>query len=161
MRKNNTWNRLFHKAEVQENVEQMSIYTKQCLEGQKILDALENCKSLTTLVNIHKDAWGTGFQNENLGPCPYGYIRTTDISTMTPDQVYLGGKWGLATRNIPFWELHKGEKYGSNGFGLDPNLDLYEMILNQYKRFLISNINSIFDKAKVNYPKYKKANYGN
>ena len=34
MRKNNTWNRLFHKAEVQENIKQMSIYTKQCLEGQ-------------------------------------------------------------------------------------------------------------------------------
>lgn len=28
MKKNNTWNRLFHKAEVQENVKQMSIYTK-------------------------------------------------------------------------------------------------------------------------------------
>ena len=28
MRKNNTWNKLFHKAEVQENIKQISVYTK-------------------------------------------------------------------------------------------------------------------------------------
>lgn len=159
MRKNNTWNRLFHKAEVQENQKQHNIYLKQCLEGQGILDALESCKSLITLVSIHKDAWGTGFQNENLGPCPCGYIRTTDISTMTPDQIYLGGIWGLFTHNIPFWEEQKGSKYGANGFGLDPELDLYEMILNQYKGFLTSNIRSMFSKARVHYREYKEAGY--
>ena len=42
MRKNNIWNRLFHKAEVQENIKQMSIYTKQCLEGQRFLDKIES-----------------------------------------------------------------------------------------------------------------------
>lgn len=159
MRRNNTWNRLFHKAEVKENQKQHDIYLKQCLEGQRILDALEDCKSLITLVSIHKDAWGTGFQNENLGPCPHGYIRTTDIPTMTPDQIYLGNRWGLTTHNIPFWEEHKGEKYGANGFGLDPELDLYEMILNQYKGFLTSNIRSMFNKARVHYPEYKRLGY--
>lgn len=98
MRKNNIWNRLFHKAEVQENVKQMSIYTKQCLEGQRFLD------KLITLMNIHKDAWGTGFQNSNIGPCPYGVFRTLDIPSMTPDQIYLGGIWGLVTKPISFWE---------------------------------------------------------
>lgn len=32
-------------------------------------------------MNIHKDAWGTGFQNENIGP--YGVFRTLDIPSMT------------------------------------------------------------------------------
>ena len=83
MRKNNAWNRLFHKAEVQKNVKQMSIYTKQCLEGQRFLDKIEGPNTLINLMNIHKDAWGTGFQNENIGPCPYGVFRTLDIPSMT------------------------------------------------------------------------------
>ena len=87
MRKNNAWNRLFHKAEVQKNVKQMSIYTKQCLEGQRFLDKIEGPNTLITLMNIHKDAWGTGFQNENIGPCPYGVFRTLDIPSMTPDPI--------------------------------------------------------------------------
>lgn len=159
MRKNNAWNRLFHKAEVQENVKQMSIYTKQCLEGQRFLDAIENCKSLATLVNIHKDVWGTGFQNENIGPCPYGVFRTLDIPSMTPDQVYLGGIWGLVTKPIPFWEARKEDKYGCNGFGIDENLSLYEMMLNQYKGLLCSNIRAMFNKARSKYPYYRSLGY--
>lgn len=46
MRKNNTWNKLFHKAKVKENPKQRDMYLKWRLECQKILDALENCKSL-------------------------------------------------------------------------------------------------------------------
>lgn len=159
MRKNNTWNRLFHKAEVQENIKQMSIYTKQCLEEQKFLDAIKSCKSLIDLMNIHKDAWGTGFQNENIGPCPYGIFRTLDIPSMTSEQVYLGGIWGLSTQAIPFWEEHKEDKYGCNGYGIDENLSLYEMVLDQYKKLLSSNIRTIFNQARNNYPIYKKHGY--
>ena len=159
MRKNNAWNRLFHKAEVQENMKQMSIYTKQCLEGQRFLDAIESCTSLLNLINIHKDAWGTGFQNENIGPCPCGVFRALDIPSMTPNQVYLGGIWGLFTHPIPFWEEHKEIKYGCNGFGIDENLSLYGMILDQYKRLLSSNIRSMFNKARSNYPYYRSLGY--
>lgn len=159
MRKNTAWNRLFHKAEVQENMKQMSIYTKQCLEGQRFLDAIEGPNTLITLMNIHKDAWGTGFQNENIGPCPYGVFRTLDILSMTPDQVYLGGIWGLVTKPIPFWEAHKEDKYGCNGFGVDENRSLYEMILDQYKRLLSSNIHAMFNKARSNYPYYRSLGY--
>lgn len=140
MRKNNIWNRLFHKAEVQENVKQMSIYTKQCLEGQRFLD------KLITLMNIHKDAWGTGFQNSNIGP--YGVFRTLDIPSMTPDQIYLGGIWGLVTKPISFWEE---DKYG---FGIDENLSLYEMIVDQYRKLLTSVLCS-----RNNYPYYKSLGY--
>ena len=159
MRKNNIWNRLFHKAEVQENVKQMSIYTKQCLEGQRFLDKIKGPNTLITLMNIHKDAWGTGFQNENIGPCPYGIFRTLDIPSMTPDQIYLGGIWGLFTHSIPFWEEHKNDKYGCNGFGIDENLSLYEMIVDQYRTLLSSNIRAMFNKARNNYPYYKSLGY--
>lgn len=159
MRKNNIWNRLFHKAEVQENIKQMSIYIKQCLERQRFLEAIKSCKSLIDLMNIHKNAWETGFQNENIGPCPYGIFRTLDIPSMTSDQVYLGGILGLTTKPISFWESHKEDKYGCNGFGIDKNRSLYEIILNQYKRLLSFNIQAIFDKARNNYPIYKRYGY--
>lgn len=159
MRKNTAWNRLFHKAEVQENMKQMSIYTKWCLEGQRFLDAIEGPNTLITLMNIHKDAWGTGFQNENIGPCPYGVFRTLDIPSMTPDQIYLGGIWGLVTKPIPFWEAHKEDKYGCNGFGIDEDRSLYEMILDQYRRLLSSNIRAMFNRARSNYPYYRSLGY--
>ncbi len=161
MRKNNTWNKLFHKAEVHENVKQMSIYTKQCLEGQRFLDKIKEANTLITLMNIHKDAWETGFRNVNIGPCPYGVFRTLDIPSMTPDQIYLGGIWGLVTKPISFWEEHKEDKYGCNGFGIDENLSLYGMIVDQYKKLLSSNIRAMFNKARNNYPYYKSLGYQN
>lgn len=159
MRKNTAWNRLFHKAEVQENMKQMSIYTKWCLEGQRFLDAIGSCTSLLNLINIHKEAWGTGFQNENIGPCPYGVFRTLDIPSMIPDQIYLGGIWGLVTKPIPFWEAHKDDKYGCNGFGINEDRSLYEMILDQYRRLLSSNIRAMFNRAKSQYPYYRSLGY--
>lgn len=78
-------------------------------------------------MNIHKDAWGTGFQNENIGP--YGVFRTLDIPSMTPDQIYLGGIWGLVTKPVSFWEERKEDKYG---FGIDENLSLYEMNIENF-----------------------------
>ena len=159
MRKNNIWNRLFHKAEVQENIKQMSIYTKQCLEGQKFLDAIKSCKFLYDLISIHKDAWAAGFQNENIGPHPYGIFRTPDIPSMTPDQIYLGGIYGLPTHPIPFWDEHRGGRYGCNGFGIDEDLYLYEIIVAQYKDLLRSNIRAMFNKARDNYPYYRSLGY--
>ena len=159
MRKNNIWNRLFHKAEVQENIKQMSIYTKQCLEGQKFLDKIGESNTLITLMNIHKDAWGTGFQNENIGPCPYGVFRTLDIPSMTPDQIYLGGIWGLVTKPIPFWEKRKEDKYGCNGFGIDADDSLYEIVLEQYRHLSLSNIRYMLKVPHMNYYYYKSCGY--
>ena len=63
MRKNNIWNRLFHKAEVQENIKQMSIYTKQCLEGQRFLDKIKGPNTLISLINIHNYHFSYCFLN--------------------------------------------------------------------------------------------------
>lgn len=110
-------------------------------------------------MNIHKDAWETRFQNVNIGPCPYGVFRTPDILSMTPDQIYLGGIWGLVTKPVSFWEERKEDNYGCNGFGIDENLNLYEMIVDQYKKLLSSNIRAMFNKARNSYPYYKSLGY--
>ena len=159
MKRNNIWNRLFHKAEIKENKKKMSIYVKQRETGQSFINAIKNCDSLITLIHIHKDAWGSGFQNKNIGPDPYGVFRTSDILTMTPCEVFLGGIYGLNTNPIPFWEQHKNDKYGCNGFGIDENDSLYEIILNQYKNLLLSNIRYMLKVADMNYPYYKGLGY--
>lgn len=159
MKRNNIWNRLFHNTEVKENQKKMSIYVKQRKEGQSFVNAIKDCDSLTTLMHIHKDAWGNGFQNKNIGPDPYGIFRTSDILTMTPCEVFLGGIYGLNTNPIPFWKQHKNDKYGCNGFGIDENDSLYEIILNQYKNLLLSNIRYMLKVADINYPYYKGCGY--
>ena len=159
MKKNNFWNRLFFGSKIRDNKRKMSLYTKQCNEGQHIINIINKSNNLNSLINIHKEAWSIGFQNENIGPCSYGIFRTLDILTMTSDQIYLGGIWGLFTHPIPFWEEHKDESYGCNGFGLDENISLYSMIVNQYKGLLISNIKSMYRNAQKEYNIFKKYGY--
>ena len=154
MRTNNLFNRIFHKKELAELKKQALIYKKQLEYGVQIIAAIHKCDSLTKLVELHKLAWANEFKNENLAPQPYGMIRSNSIEELTPSQVFLGGIWGLNTYPIPFWEEHKGRKYGCNG--LDPNTDLYTLILNQYKGLIESNVQSLYQKAKNEYSKYKQ-----
>lgn len=159
MRKNNIWNRLFHKAEVQENQKKMSIYIKQRETGQSLINAIKDCDSLITLMHIHKNAWSNGFQNNNIGPNPYGMFRTSDILTMVPCEVFLGGIYGINTKPISFWEAHKNDKYGCNGFGIDADDFLYDVVLEQYRYLLLSNIRYMLKVADLNYPYYKGCGY--
>lgn len=156
MRTNNLFNRIFHKKELAELKKQALIYKKQLEYGVQIIATIHKCDSLTELVELHKLAWANEFKNENLAPQRYGMIRSNSIEELTPNQVFLGGIWGLNTYSIPFWEGYKGHKYGCNGFGLDPNTDLYTLILNQYKGLIVSNVQSLYKKAKNEYPKYKQ-----
>lgn len=156
MRTNNLFNRIFHKKELAELKKQALIYKQQIECGARLLDNILKCDSLTDLVELHKLAWANGYRNENLAPCSYGMIRTNSIETLTPNEVFLGGIWGLNTHSIPFWESHKGDAYGANGFGIDPTYDLYTMILNQYKGLVESNVQSLYNKAVKEYPKYKQ-----
>lgn len=110
-------------------------------------------------MNIHKVTWIIGFQNENLGPDKYGMFRTENIPTMQPSEVFLGGIWGLFTHAIPFWEERKSQPYGCNGFNMDPEISLYGIVLDQYKRLLISNIEDIWNKAERLLVVYKKKGY--
>lgn len=156
MRTNNLFNRIFHKKELAELKKQALIYKKQLEYGIQIIAAIHKCDSLTKLVELHKLAWANEFKNENLAPQRYGMIRSNSIEELTPNQVFLGGIWGLNTYSIPFWEEYKGHKYGCNGFGLDPNTDLYTLILNQYKGLIVSNVQALYIDAVKEYPNYKQ-----
>lgn len=59
--------------------------------------------------------------------CPdkYGAFRTKDIATMSPDDVFLGGIYGLFTHDITTWELYK-----------KTDKEAYNIVLNQYYRLL-------------------------
>ena len=67
---------------------------------------------------------------------------------MTPEEVYLGGIWGLSTNNIPFWSQNKDETMAGNGFGINDDKLIYELIMQQYRRHLRSNFNVLATKAK-------------
>ena len=153
------WNRIFHNKEIKKNIAECNKFLTWNNQGQQFLDAIGKAISLYRVLDIHRDAWGTGFQNENIGPCAYGIFRTKNISKMTAEEVYLGGIWGLCTYNLPFWEKHKDDKYGCNGFGLDENTSLYELILNQYKNILTSNIKAMMQQAKAELHLYAQAGY--
>ena len=158
MKKNNLWNRVFHNKEINTNKEQYELYKRQIATAQEFIGAIKNVDDLTILVNIHKDAYGSGF-TLNLGPCEFGICRCENIATMTPNQVYLGGTLGLNTYAIPYWEQHKDEVYGSNGFGIKEETSLYKLILDQYKYHLISNISAMYNKAIKEISRYELCGY--
>lgn len=80
MKRNNIWNRLFHKDEVQENKKKMSTYIRQRESGQGFISAIKDCNSLLALVYIHKNAWSNGFQNVDIAPNPYGVFQNIQYS---------------------------------------------------------------------------------
>ena len=156
MKKNNLWNRIFFKEEIRKNMEDAVLKHTLSKNGARIVNAINKCDSLEELLSIHKETWIVGFQNENLGPDKYGMFRTENIPTMQPSEVFLGGIWGLFTHAIPFWEERKSQPYGCNGFNMDPEISLYGIVLDQYKRLLISNIEYIWNKAEQLLVVYKK-----
>lgn len=155
------WNRIFHNKEIKKNIAEYNKFLIWNHQGQYFLNAIGKANSLYGVLEIHRDAWGTGFQNENIGPCSYGIFRTKDILTMTAEEVYLGGIWGLFTHNIPFWENHKDDKYSYNEFNIDENISLYKIILDQYKNILTSNIKYMMQQAKAELHLYAQAGYLN
>lgn len=163
MRKNNLLNRIFFKEEIRKNMEDAVLKHTLSKNGARIINAINKCDSLEELLSIHKEAWIVGFQNENLGPDKYGMFRTENIPTMQPSEVFLGGIWGLFTHAIPFWEERKSQPYynidGRNNFNIVPKTRLYDIVLDQYKRLLISNFEDIWNKAEQLLVVYKKAGY--
>lgn len=134
MRKNNTWNRYFYAQETKENQKKSDSLYLICKEGPRFIESVKNADSLILLFNLHKDIWGTGFRNANIGPNPYGIVRTKDVASMVPCEVYLGGVYGLNTHTIPYWETYKKD-------------EVYKIVLQQYRDLLLSNINYIFSQS--------------
>lgn len=146
MIKNNLYNRVFkfkefmHEYKNQENIIKLA---------DKYINKIEKCSHLMEVFELHKDMWNKGFQHPYLGPCQYGMFRTQSIERMRPSQVYLGGVYGLLTKPLSEWERYKDTRYGGNGFGIDPETKMYDLILNQYKQHLISNIKMLEKQATM------------
>jgi hypothetical protein len=101
-------------------------------------------ESLLRLVELHKEIWKAGFQNDELGPNPTGTFRTYSIETMVPEEVFLGFSNGLGRKNIPFWEEHKDNYVEvDREYPIYNYLTAYQVVLLEYKDILTSNIERI------------------
>lgn len=142
------FNRIFHKAELKKQRLDYERVCKTLAQADEFSKALDKCDSLIKMMAIHKDMWGSNFRNSNIGPNDCGYFRCKDILTMKPEEVYLGAIYGLNTFTIPQWEDNRNALYGANGFGLNPGVRLYDLILQQYRDHLKSNLLAIVQPEK-------------
>jgi len=174
MEKNTLWNRLFHSNELKANAERKQKLQKIVELTPRFIDRIgyvtyreddvdsakvTGATSLMNLLSLHKELWDTGFQNENLGPCPYGMFRTESIPTMKAEEVFLGDIWGLFTKNIPFWDKYQGEGKTGGGYPIYKYLTVYQIILGQYKRLLSSNVQAIAKDSEKELKELEKLGY--
>lgn len=143
--KNNLWNRLFHSKALKEYQEWKKVADSIIGWNKQLNEDLTRAKTLQDLIDIHKHAWEIGYQNSNMAPCAWGMFRCNSISELTLDNLYLGDIWGLWTNTGRLWEEHKDEIMAGNGFGIDPEKKVYDLIMQQYRQHLRSNINAIAD----------------
>lgn len=146
--KNSLWNRIFHHKALKEYQEWKKVAESIIGWNNQLNEDLQRAKSLQDLIDIHKHAWEIGYQNPNLGPCPWGIFRCESILELTLDNLYLGNIWGLWTNTGRYWEQHRSETMGVNGFGIKEYTLIYALIMQQYKRILKSNINAISEQTK-------------
>jgi hypothetical protein len=123
MKRNNFWNRVFHKSEVAKNRADLAKYSEFLKHVSEYFDALEDAHDLQTLFALHKDI------------CP----------NLTRSEVILGNIYGLNTRTMDDWEKYKEDKYGVNAFGINADTLIYTLIVSQYKervKVVIMTINN-------------------
>lgn len=143
VRRENLWNRIFHKKELREQQAQRILAQRIIDAADQFLNELQECNGLHGLLYIHRECWKAGLNNKNLGPNEYGMFRTKDIAKMQAEEVYLGDIYGMWTFNIPEWEKHKKQSYGFNNWGIKPDTTVYQLVVNQYKNLLVTNIKAI------------------
>lgn len=146
--KENLFNRIFHNRQLCEQRQKVWEARMIICGFHSFEHAITECDELTGMMSIHKDMWGSGYQNRNIAPDPCGMFRTVDIAEMRPDEVFLGDIYGLWTHNITEWERHREEPFGANAYGIDPEKKTYQIILEQYRSHLLSNLRNIRDEAK-------------
>ena len=158
MKQNNWINRIFFKEEILEQERMYEKYKLLLLKYPELFDQVVNAKNLMELFKLHKQAWLEGFQNKILSSCKWGNFRSDSITTMTPEDVYLGNVYGLWTYNIPKWEMLQEEIYGFNGFGIPRDTKVYDLILDQYKTILKCGINTVKAEADDFITRYEEIN---
>ena len=150
------WNRFFHKKRLLEQQQEVECLKHIVESADDFLQQLNVCTDLQVMLRLHKNLWGSGIRNMNIGPCEYGMFRTKDILTMKANEVYLGDIYGLWTFSIPIWEQQKGNKYGEGAaaWGLSPDITLYEIVCNQYRNILVSNVKAVRNEAIASLEQY-------
>ena len=143
--KNNLWNKLFHSKALKEYQEWRETAKSIIGWNKQLNEDLRRAKTLQELINVHKYAWEIGYRNPNIAPCAWGMFRCESIDKLDLGTLYLGDIWGLWTNNGRFWEENKDETMAENGFGIDPEKKVYDLIMQQYRHHLRSNINVIAD----------------
>jgi hypothetical protein len=143
--RNNLWNKIFHSKALKEYQEWKKKAYSIIGWNRQLNQDLSRAKTLQELINVHKHAWEIGYQNPNIAPCAWGMFRCKSIPELTLDTLYLGDIWGLWTNTGQFWEKHKDETMAVNGFGINTNKKVYDLIMQQYRQHLRSNINAISD----------------
>ena len=151
MKQNNIFNRFFFKEVLEEEKEKYEKCKSLVGHFPELDERIGASKTLEGVLELHKKAWGLGYQNGNLAPCEWGMFRTKDISKMTPDEVFLGNVYGLWTFPMPKWEDQKSQMY-------DKDISVYDIVLNQYKRVLHSNVKAIYREAKTLVEEYEELN---
>lgn len=146
--KNNLWNRIFHSKALKEYQAWKKVAEAIIGWNKQLNEDLQRAKSLQDLINVHKHAWEIGYRDSNLGPCPWGLFRCDSIPELTLDNLYLGNIYGLWTNTGRYWEQHRSETIGVNGFGIKEYELIYDLLMQQYKRILKSNINAISEQTK-------------
>lgn len=145
--RNNLWNRIFRAKALKEYQEWKKVAEAILGWNKQLNQDLNRAKNLQDLIDIHKHAWNIGYQNSNLGPCAWGMFRCKSIPELTLDTLYLGDIWGLWTNNGRFWEDHKLETMAGNGFGIEESTLIYDLVMQQYRKHLKSNINAISEQT--------------
>ena len=145
--RNNWWNKIFHSKALKEYQEWKKEANSIIGWNKQLHEDLTRAKTLQDLIDVHKHAWNIGYQNSNLGPCEWGMFRCKSIPELTLDTLYLGDIYGLWTNNGRFWEEHKDETMAGNGFGIAEDKLVYDIIMQQYRQHLRSNINAISEQT--------------
>lgn len=151
MLKNNLFNRIFRANTVATNQKTCNEYFKMLELSTPLLFSISCTDSLDDLFELHKDAFHYGFHT-NLGPDKYGMFRCENIEEMQPSEVFLGGIYGLNTHPITFWEWHQDELYNDK-------ITCYDIVVLQYKKHLMSNIESITEYIQKELKEFKNQGY--
>lgn len=157
--RNNFFNQIFRSNSVLRCVQKAHNLERLWRHQDRHLEKLNTINSLPELLKYHKYLWDEGYRCDATCPNRYGMFRTDDIMTMRPEDVYLGGIWGLSTNNIPFWENARDEMYGENGFCINPDMPIYTLILNQYKNMLRSAVLKVSSCSKMEHDLYVEYGY--
>ncbi len=154
--KKSLWNHIFHKKQLQRQLQEELRLRHIIATADDFLQQLKICSDLQVMLNLHKDMWGAGIRNRNLGPCQQGMFRTRDILTMKPEEVFLGNICGLSTFTIPTWEQQRENRYGKGAakWGLNPDVTLYEIVCKQYHDHLVTNVEAIRKEAEASLAQY-------